>query len=105
MVNEKVIEAFHMMWDSFPGAVRLIHKNRTILAANELARKLGFEEGVVCIKVGAPEAHKGCKANAALATKTAQTATSGGGKIRYWLPVKDCDDVYVHFTIDTNVVG
>jgi len=42
MVDEKIIEAFHMMWDNFPGAVRLIH-------------------------------------------------------------IKDCDEVYVHLTIDTNM--
>lgn len=35
MVDEKVIEAFYMMWDSFPGNVRLIHKNKTVLAANK----------------------------------------------------------------------
>ena len=25
MVDKKIIEAFHIMWDSFPGSVRLIH--------------------------------------------------------------------------------
>ena len=29
---------------------------------------------------------------------------SEGGKIRYWLPVKDCNDIYVHITLDTNSI-
>jgi len=104
MVDEKIIEAFYMMWDSFPGAARLIHKNHTILAANEIARKAGFDVGVICSRVGATELHRGCKANLALSTKIGQAVKSEEGKIRYWLPVKDCDDVYVHITMDINSV-
>jgi hypothetical protein len=102
MVDEKIIEAFYMMWDNFPGIVRLIHKNRTVLAANEVARSKGFEVGVQCNKVGTPEDHKGCRAHLALSTKTGQAVKSGEGKVRYWLPVKGSDEVYVHFTVDTN---
>jgi hypothetical protein len=104
MIDKKIIEAFHMMWDSFPGSVRLIHKNRTVLASNEIAHNIGFEEGVTCIKVGPPEIHRGCKANISLSTKTPQVSKSGEGKLRYWIPVKDCDDVYIHFTIDTTAI-
>lgn len=100
MVDEKIIEAFYMMWGSFPGAVRLIHKNHTVLAANEVACKSGFGVGAICSKVGSPESHRGCKAKLALSTKKAQAQKSGEGKIKYWIPVKDCDDVYVHFTVD-----
>lgn len=102
MADDKIIEAFHMMWDSFPGSVRLIHKNHTVLAVNEIAREAGFDVGVICSRVGAPELHRGCKANLVISTKKAQSTKSGDGKIRYWIPVKDCDDVYVHFTIDTH---
>ena len=104
MVDEKIIEAFYMMWDSFPGSVRLIHTNHTVLAANEIARKAGFDIDAICFKVGIPESHRGCKANLALSTKTGQAVKSSDGKIRYWLPVKDCDEVYVHFTLDINIV-
>lgn len=104
MVDKKIIEAFHIMWDSFPGSVRLIHKNHTVLAANEIASKAGFDIGTICFKVGTPESHRGCKANEALITKKGQSIKSEEGKIRYWLPVKDCDDIYVHITLDTNVI-
>ena len=105
MDDKKIIEAFHIMWDSFPGSVRLIHKNHTVLAANEIARKAGFDIGIICFKVGTPESHRGCKASLALSTKTGQAVKSSEGKIRYWLPVKDCDDIYVHVTSDLDIVN
>ena len=37
--------------------------------------------------------------------KTVQAVKSSEGKIRYWLPVKDCDDVYVHITLNPNIVN
>jgi len=43
-------------------------------------------------------------ANEALITKKGQSIKSEEGKIRYWLPVKDCDDIYVHITLDANVI-
>jgi len=66
MIDPKVIEAFHMMWDSFPATVRLIHKNRTVIAVNAVAKERGFQAGVPCYQVGTPEQHKGCRANEAL---------------------------------------
>lgn len=100
MVDQKVIEAFHMMWGSFPGPVRLIHKNQTVLAVNETALNMGMETGVPCFSIGNPEAHKGCRANEAISSNKAQVSNVGQEKFKYWLPVKDCADVYVHFTID-----
>lgn len=102
MVYEKVIEDFHMMWDNFPASVRLIHKNRTILAANEEARNMGFEVGVKCFNVGVSESHRGCKANETLSSKKGQGDKTEEGRIRYWLPVKECEDIYVHITINTS---
>jgi len=43
-------------------------------------------------------------ANEALITKKGKSIKSEEGKIRYWLPVKDCDDIYVHITLDANVI-
>ncbi|NRT77825.1 hypothetical protein [Clostridium beijerinckii] len=60
--------------------------------------------GSICFKVGAHESHRSCKASHAISTKTAQYVKSLEGKIRYWLPVKGCDDIYVHMTLDTNVI-
>lgn len=62
---------------------------------------MGFDVGVECFRVGGPEAHMGCKANRALSTQKGQGDKSEEGRIRYWLPVKECEDVYVHITINT----
>ena len=99
MVDQKIIDAFHMMWGSFPAPVRLIHKNRTVLAVNEAALNVGMKTDVSCFSIGAPEAHKGCKANEAISSNKAQILNVGSEKIKYWLPVKGCADVYVHYTI------
>jgi len=99
MIDQKVIEAFHMMWDSFPAPVRLIHKNKTVLAVNEVAQNMGMKTEVPCFAIGTPEAHKGCKANEAISSSKAQILNADSQRIKYWLPVKDCPDVYVHYTI------
>lgn len=99
MVDSKVIEAFHMMWGSFPAPVRLIHKNRTVLAVNEIAAGRGMTAGVPCFAFGDPESHKACNANGALATNLGQRMNVAPGKIKFWSPVRDCPDVFVHFTV------
>jgi hypothetical protein len=38
--SQKVIEAFHLMWDFFPEPVGLIAKNRTVLAINRAAENV-----------------------------------------------------------------
>ncbi|MDF2634250.1 MAG: hypothetical protein K0R78_1124 [Pelosinus sp.] len=105
-MDAKVIEAFHMMWDNFPEAVMLIHKNREILAVNVACSKVGGVVGVKCSELGGPERHKGCLANQAIATKqTTYSKSEVGGKtiIGYWMPLTDYPDVYVHFGVGVMV--
>ena len=99
MVDKTVIDAFHMMWGGFPAPVRLIHKNRQVLAVNEIAQGMGMEVGVACFSFGNPESHKFCDANKALSSDKGQRMTAPGGKIKFWTPVRNCPDVFVHFTI------
>lgn len=100
MIDSKVIEAFHMMWGSFPAPVRLIHKSRKVLAVNEIAQSIGMEAGVHCYSLGDPESHKACKANEALSTSEGQRMdVDSGAKIKFWSPVRDCPDVFIHFSI------
>ena len=99
MIDSKVIDAFHMMWGSFPAPVRLIHKNRKVLAVNEIAKSMGMDVGVPCFSFGNPESHKACNANGALSSHQGQRMNVDPGKIKFWIPVGDCPDVYVHFTI------
>ena len=100
MIDEKVIEAFHMMYDSFPAPVRLIHKNRKVLAVNEMAASRGMEVGPHCFAFGNPESHKACNANLALSSDKGQRMDiEATGKIKFWSPVRGCPDVFVHFNI------
>jgi hypothetical protein len=98
-VDSKVIDAFHMMWGMFPAPVRLIHKNRKVLAVNEIAKSMGMEVGVPCFSFGNPEFHKFCNANEALSSNKGQRMNLYPEKIKFWSPVTGCPDVFVHFSI------
>lgn len=102
MVDSSVIDAFHMMWGSFAEPVRLIDKDRKVLAVNEVGASRGMEVGVFCFSVGNPEFHKFCGANEALASDKGQRMIAPDGRIRFWSPVRNCPDVFVHFVIFTD---
>ncbi len=105
MVVQKILDAFQAMWGPFPEPVMLIQKDRTILAVNDLASRLGTPTGAKCFSFN-PEARtttcKQCKANLALREEhTVCTEETQNGKriIGYWMPLKDEKDVFVHFGI------
>lgn len=105
----KTIEAFHIMWDNFPHVVLLLKKSREIVASNKSAEKYGFLRGKKCYEVaGKTEIHAGCKANAALEENSAQRSVRYNKEANrvsdaYWLPVSVENDLYLHFTIYTNL--
>jgi hypothetical protein len=102
--DPKLIEAFTLMWGTYPAPASLVHKSRTIIAVNEACRLGGREPGMNCAKWGTPDRHKGCRASRALREQKAfhrETADAGGVFRVYWLPVPDYPDVYVHFTTET----
>jgi hypothetical protein len=105
MIEQKILDAFETMWGPFPEPVLLVHKDRTILATNELARVGGCSTGIKCFSRN-PEAvtHacQNCKANLALREDRPVCAeeTMGGQRIiGYWVPLKEIPDVFVHFGI------
>ena len=91
-VDEKLIEAFHLMFDHFPEGVQLAHKSKRVVALNAACKSLGREVGMICAQHGAPEAHKGCLAAQAVKEgqakwRTAEPAGPGGRKaVVFWLP-------------------
>jgi hypothetical protein len=100
MVDNKLIESFHTMWDSFPSRVRLIQKDRTVLAVNKAAEKAGMAVRVKCIDTPSKDSHAGCKANAALKErKGIYQLNADKSLVRFWIPVEGYDDIYVHFSI------
>lgn len=103
MVDEKIIESFHRMWDTFPERARLIHRDRTVLAVNRRAAEMGMKVGARCIDDPPLEAHRGCMAAAALKEGEGRYGLNPQGtRIRFWIPVDGCKDVYVHFSIPTD---
>lgn len=96
---EPLAQAFHLTWDSFPGAARLIDKHNLTLAVNRFAAEHGFQEGQICAKMGAPEDHRGCRKVAALKSGVAQIDRPSDGKIRGWLPIDGYPDIVVHFSV------
>lgn len=106
MIEQNLLEAFRIMWGLFPEPVLLVHKNRTILAVNDLARSAGITEGIKCHSLssdrGPDSTCSRCQANRAL--RSGETAvlpeTMGTAQIlSYWVPLKDNPDVYIHFGI------
>lgn len=99
MNDAELIEAFHLLWDNFPGMARLINDKHVVLASNPIAESKGFVTGANCAKVGDPAIHRGCKHSAMFRCKTAQTDIVLGDRIRGWVPVTGREDVCVHFAL------
>jgi len=110
MISQKTLDAFQMMWGPFPEPVMLVHKNRTILAVNDLARQSGVPVESKCFSLNPKAATticKHCKANVALRerrTVCVEETHNGKRIIGYWMPLKDDEDVYVHFGVGTAAV-
>ncbi|MCR5814426.1 MAG: hypothetical protein K6G15_08040 [Desulfovibrio sp.] len=99
---QSVLDAFHLMWDSFPEPVQLTHKSRKILAVNKAAARFGLSPGLFCNQLGKPEQHKGCKANLCLSTGTPQYVSVQKEQrevIAFWLPIEGFEDFFVHFGV------
>ena len=104
-VPQNVIDAFHMMWDTFPERARLIHKDRTVLAVNRAAEKIGMTAGSHCYDGSPRRAPRGCLANKALRENAGMySASPEGTRMPFWIPVDGVPDVYVHFSIPSPVV-
>jgi len=104
MIEQKVLEAFELMWGPFPERVMLVQKNRTIVAVNESARAAGAEVGIKCFTLNPTnltgEHCKHCKANLALHERRAVVSHEDDNKVlAYWIPLNDVEEMYVHFAI------
>ena len=106
MVDKSILDAFHFMWKKFPEPVLLIQKDRTVLAVNLLAQKVGVQPGIKCFLLN-PEGAPGgkcrqCQADEALGQGAAiRTEATRNGKTltTYWIPLDEASDIYVHFTL------
>jgi hypothetical protein len=106
MSDSKVIEAFQLMWGNFPEPVTLVHKSREVIAVNAACQSIGRVKGMNCATQGAPEAHRGCLANQALATQQPAFKKVKFGEreiISYWLPVDGYPELFVHFGVGVTI--
>ena len=104
-VDEKLIEAFHLMFDHFPEGAQLAHKSKKIVALNPACKAMGREVGMICAKDGPPEAHKSCLANKTVKNHKAtwvtgaQTVPNGPVSVTLWLPIDGYPDFFIHFGV------
>jgi len=100
MTDEKLIESFHAFWNNYPYMVRLIRRDRIVLAVNKASADAGLSAGELCSAVGAKEAHAGCLSNQSLKEKQAKHQLAGDGlRLKFWIPVEGREDVFVHFSV------
>ena len=102
MDEQKIIEAFHMMWDNFPEPVMLIQQNRQIYAVNRKAEELGINDAMKCTSIGTPEQHRSCLCNLAVKEKrTTCRIYEGmqGQAYGYWMPVAGAEEYILHFGV------
>lgn len=104
MYETTYVQAFDLMWETFPEPTLLVRKDRTVVAANASARRMGRLDGGKCfgaIPFGGGKAHcRGCKADQALRDHEAISDLSfdlGAPITSYWLPVPESSDLYIHF--------
>lgn len=97
---QELVEAFSLMWGTYPNPASLVHKSRTIIVVNESCHQGGRTPGMNCAKWDSPERHKGCLANQTLKTQQPlykEIHNEQGVSRTYWLPVPGYPDYYVHF--------
>lgn len=102
MIDDKIIEAFQMMWGNFPEGVMLVDKRKKIIAVNDAYESSGIKAGMVCAQIGSPEMHKGCLANQALthrAAKYKKVNLNGKELTTFWVPIAGDGDLYLHFSV------
>ncbi len=102
--DEKLIAAFHLMYDHFPGVAHLNHKSKEIVAANPAALAFGRKEGTFCFQRRSPEEHKGCLAEETVKNGLEQCVCrppedGRPGATVFWLPIEGYPDYFVHFAV------
>lgn len=111
--NEKIeehIRNFLLQWEYFPFPALMIRRDRTVLAANPVAEKVGLTASIRCCDSGSKESHRDCLADCALSERSGKRLLGyskeyGAFLDSYWLPVADLKDVYIHFSIDISSVA
>lgn len=103
MTESSYVQAFDLMWEMFDEPALLIHRNRTIVAANRAARRLGGREGEKfrgLAPSGKLPGYQWARADEALRNRrpiSDITLEFGAPVTCYWIPLPESPDLYVHF--------
>lgn len=100
--KEDVVDAFNLMWGTFPSPVMLITYKHEIVAVNKMCASLGVSTGIKCSSLNGGN-HKLCRAAEARKTGEAvrkvcylsDTEIVSDG---YWIPIEG--EYMVHFGND-----
>ena len=102
-VDRELVRAFHLMWDHYPNPSSLIHKSREVVAVNPACKSIPREVGSICAREQPAEKHRGCRANVAVETHSAQMThnrrAGGTETLSFWLPIDGHPDFYIHFSM------
>lgn len=108
MSDSRILDAFRLMWGPFPEPVMLVRKDRTVLAVNAMADRLGLQAGIKCHSLNpdkGPDGHcRRCQATQALGSGSpvCSEESMNGQPVRgYWVPLTEAPDLYIHFGIGT----
>jgi hypothetical protein len=101
-VDERLIKAFHLMYDNYPEAAQLAHKSKKVIAINPACQKIGREVGMICAQHGPASAHQGCLATMAITNQKPTWVYKEASKdhnetVIFWLPIDGYPDFYIHF--------
>ena len=103
---QNVIDAFHLMWNSFPEPVMLTHRSFQVMAINRACEARGMKPGFFCNRLGGPEQHKGCLAQKCVHTGETQYVSiplPDHEAVGFWLPIEGYPDFYLHFGVGTSL--
>lgn len=106
--DPKLVEAFTLMWGTYPGPASLIHKSKKIIAVNRACLLGGRKPGMICSRWESPDNHRGCLANRVLEERIAlhKEVRKDGLIYRvYWLPIPGYPDFYIHFTTERIILN
>ena len=103
---EAIIKAFHLNWNLHPYPVLLIKADRTILAVNESAQKLGVPAGMKCFQLAKNEkicpycqGNLAMKENRGIQVGSYQAARKQFTET-FWVPLDGVKGIFLHYGND-----
>lgn len=99
--EQKIIEAFNIMWSKYPEPAMLIHRGKRVLALNWSCRNVGLKLGSFCHEIsGCRDTTGDCLINSCLDSRQAVHTKVNDGRKQWsihWVPIENNPDYCVHF--------